>query len=180
MGTDAVESIHLWHFIDEPELLAACMKDRLTTFGQFQSVVLSDTYDLAAFDQDTLHQIEARGKAMRSVLEGFNIGRGRYVHAIDIAECNAVADKFSDWFITLAEANNGDAKRIISATRENRPKGWGDAKTDKLEEAFVEGGYIVDEEPLTEDQVWRRGRHAAEGVDLGEGWLDRIIHELFG
>ena len=180
LGTDAVESIHLWHFIDEPELLAACMKDRLTTFGQFQSVVLSDTYDLAAFDQDTLHQIEARGKAMRSVLEGFNIGRGRYVHAIDIAECNAVADKFSDWFITLAEANNGDAKRIISATRENRPKGWGDAKTDKLEEAFVEGGYIVDEEPLTEDQVWRRGRHAAEGVDLGEGWLDRIIHELFG
>lgn len=180
LGTDAVESIHLWHFIDEPEVLATCMKDRITTFGQFESVVLSGTYNMASFDEDKLLQIESRGKAMRAVLKGFNIGRGRYVHAIDIAECKAVADKFLNWFTELVEATNGDAKKIISAARENRPKGWGDGKTDKLEEAFVEGGYIVDEEPLSKDQVWHRGLQAAKGIDLGEGWLDRVIHELFG
>lgn len=113
------------------------------------------------------------------------MGRGRPVGRKALEETDAVTDTFIDGVTEIAREQDGDARALLEIIRERkdeRAKGFRSSKADDLEEYFLERGYLVRQDPLSQEEMWQRAladlaEKRSEGL-ISEKGLERLFGRL--
>lgn len=174
--------VHIWHLIDDPEVLHSLLTRRIRCWGPFESLVINGGLKVDGLDDQARKLLDARAKVVRAVFTACRVGRGKQVDRAALEASGAVTDAFIDRLAELAASLGGDASRLIDAIETGEVQRWRSSNTDLLREYLEQEGYLDPEQPLTRDEVYHRAIVAAAketpGGDLGEGWLDRVVDGL--
>jgi uncharacterized protein YhaN len=177
-----VGTVHLWHLIDEPILLHALLKKYIRCWGPFESLVVKRVVQLEGLEDDRIRVIVARARAIKAAFAAWRVGRGRSVDRAALEASSAVSGSFIEWLTELTASVDGDARRLINALDASQVTRWRSASTDTLREYLEEQGYLDQGQRLTREELCHRAlgdsARAHVGVELGEGWLARVVAGL--
>jgi len=175
-------AVHLWHLVDDPELLYRLLAHRLERWGELRSLVDHGGGTLLGEDVVAYPRIRAAARALEVALELARVGRGRPVDRDAIEASGAVTETFLPRVLDLLEEVEGDAARLIRAIEGGAlPRFRTDAR-ERLREFLEERGYIDTAEPIEPDEI--RARVLAEvALEIEDGLLtvaqvDRILAQL--
>jgi len=174
--------VHLWHLIDDPQVLHALLMQRVSCWGPFESLVVKGGLSVDGLDEDALRLVATRARVIRAAFTACRVGRGKPVDRAALETSGAVTDVFIDRLAELTASLGGDASRLIDAIESGQVHRWRSSNTHLLREYLEQEGYLDPEQPLTRDEVYHRALGAAAKErpdgDLGEGWLDRVVDSL--
>lgn len=177
-------TVHIWHLIDDPEVLHSLLTRRIRCWGPFESLVIKGGLTVDGLDDQARQLLDARAKVVRAILAARRVGRGKPVDRAALKASDVVSDAFIERLAELCASLGGDASRLIDAIETGQVQRWRSSNTELLREYLEQEGYLDRERPLTRDEVYHLALEAAvketRGGDLGEGWLDRVIGGLFG
>lgn len=154
-----VGRLHLWYLIESPALLIDLIESGTRTWGQ-----LNNRYQLGGaaatpFEEEEFRKVQARAQAVASWKEAWHVGRGRPVGREALEDTDAVSDRFIDGVTEIAKEQDGNAEALLQIIRERndeRVQGFYSSKADDLEEYFLEHGYLVRQDPLSQEEMWQR------------------------
>jgi hypothetical protein len=138
---EQLDSLHLWHLLDDLNLLHRLLCHQITNWGQLRTLLEHGGAGLVAADHDAFPRIAAAAQAVKTACDAWRIGRGKPVDRQALLQSELVTKTFIDELTTLAETNHGDAQRILDALDANEVKRWRTANTQQLREYFEEQGF---------------------------------------
>lgn len=169
--------VHLWHLVDDPEVLHALLARRISQLGPFESLIGRGGFSIDGIDETTIETINARARVLRAVFDAANVGRGRRVDRAALEATEVVSKSFIDRLTDHAEECGGDAARLMAMIEAGEIKGWRSKNNEPLREHLEREGYLDPESPLSRDDIYRRGLAAGDdGRD--HAWLGRLIDAL--
>lgn len=176
-----VGRLPLWYVIEEVAVLRRLAEAGCQTVGQFESVLERTESARFGLDADALACIWERVRAVRTWQKAWRIGRGRPVdrRVLEAAD-GAVSDTFIDEVAELARKLKGDGAALVEALDEGEVFRFRSNKTDDLDAYLRREGYIDPEEPLTEEDLWRRVATAIDPEVLPTSDLQRLIERFPG
>ena len=137
---------------------------------------------LDGLDDEQLSVVVARAGAIRAAFKAWRIGRGRPVDRAALEASGVVSESFIDRLKDLAVEVEGDPLQLIDALEKGQVKRWRPAITERLREYLEDQGYLDHEQPLAQEELYHHALASSArehvGVDLGEGWLERMIASL--
>ncbi|MFP8871699.1 MAG: hypothetical protein VCB43_09890, partial [Myxococcota bacterium] len=153
---------HVYYLLrDDLPLLYEILQARLSTMGQCRN--------LLAGESKLAQQVKAHGPigaqlaASIDLFENFCLawreGRGLPVGRIEIEASGAVSNTFIDKVVEIGGELSGDAQRLIAVLRgrhDERLSGFRANATVKLEQFFIDQGYIDARPVLGEEQLVER------------------------
>lgn len=177
-----VGAVHLWHLIDDPNVLYTLLERRVRSWGPFEYLTSTSSLVIPGVERATIDRSQARARAIRAAFDAWRIGRGRPVDRTVLEESGAVSAAFTDRVTELAGSCHGDAASIIAALEDGQISRWRSSNTDQLRTFLEEHGYLDRESPLGRDEIHHRVLSVV-GHDVGAGrlddaWLDRMIASL--
>jgi hypothetical protein len=178
--TEHIDGLHLWHVVDDVNLLYQLLDRGIVTWSQFRTLQDHGGIRLVHIDGDHLHRIESTARAVEVATEAWRVGRGKPVgrEALQRMECVSVA--FIDKIADLAKRHNGDAGGIIGSLVDREVPRWRDENTETLRISFETDGYLTTEEPLTLETI-RIRTMAAVDAELRDSVIDdAVIDRLIG
>ena len=151
MMQDQPERLHLWYLITDPQLLYACLRKNINTWGQLNSY-FEHGGQLNGFTENTWNELRKKASVLSRFLELYRKGRPRPV-SMDLLEESgaitpAVREKVYQKLITV----NHNPEALLTALSGKEVPGFGSQKTQKLKDFLLEKDYIGDD-PLSEDEI---------------------------
>lgn len=177
-----VGGVHLWHLVEEPELLYRLLRRSLESWGALESLVEYGGGAVLGDDQREYPRIRAAARALEAALELARIGRGRPVDWEEIESSGIFTDAFRDRARQLLIERNGDAAAFIEAIEGGALARFQNRKREELREKLEEWGCIDTREPIPPEEL--RSRVLAAVADevgsgvLEPGTVERIIASL--
>lgn len=170
--------VHLWHLMEDPELLYRLLTRRLESWGALRALVEYGGGALLGEDMGMYPRIEAAARALEVTLELARIGRGRPVDRDTIEASGAVTDTFMPRVIDLLARVGGDGARLIEAIEGGALKGFLKSRRERLREYFEEHGYLDPREPVAPDEL--RARVVAEiAREIAAGQVElRLVERI--
>ncbi|MHC4909967.1 MAG: ATP-binding protein, partial [Planctomycetota bacterium] len=177
-----VGGVHLWHLLDEPDLVYALITRSIRCWGPFESLVASGLIDVDGLDERRIAVTNARAVAIEAAFDAWRIGRGQAV-ARDVLEASgAVTSTFIDRIADLAASVGGDAREVIDALDRGEVSRWRSSGTETLREYLEEHGYLDEERRLLPEEILHRVLEQValehRGVDIGDDWVKRLVDGL--
>jgi len=170
-------SVHLWHIVDDPEVLHALLARRITQLGPFESLMGRGGFSIDGIDTETIASIIVRAKVVRAVFDAAKVGRGRRVDRAALEAAEVVRNSFIDRLTTLADNCDGDASLLLERIEAGEINRWRSRNNEPLREHLEREGYLDPAPPLSRDEIYHRGLAAGSG-DLDTAWLGRVINTL--
>lgn len=174
--------VHLWHLVEDPELLHRLLARRLESWGALRALVEHGGEALLGDDVREYPRIQAAARALEVALELARIGRGRPVDRDAIKASEAVTATFMERVVKLLGEVEGDAARLVGAIEGGALRGFQTSRRERLRDYLEEHGYLDPRDPVAPDEL--RARIFAEvATELEAGHLtaaavDRIIARL--
>lgn len=149
--------IHLFHLLrDDLKLLHRLMATwRVTTLGQFESLLASNAAKGAIPDAAVRGRFAQRCAAIRAWTELWRQGRGQPVNRAVLEQSRAVSETFIDRAAELADELQGDGTALINALRQHRLPGFRTTKASELEQWLANEGYIDEQAQLSAEERCR-------------------------
>jgi hypothetical protein len=183
--------VHLWHLVDDDELLCAILKGGVSEWGPLRSLVMrGGTEALAALlpegaahqADETYGRAEGRMAGIEAVFDAWQIGHGKPVDRQVLVDSQAVSDRVLDRVSELADGCGGDAAAILEQLDSGAIKYWRSGTTEKLRDYLDENGYLDDRKRLSQDEIRievpaRADRDPVYGQDDGP-WIERLVAGL--
>lgn len=177
---ERVDSIHLWHVLDDAQTLSKLLEMQIYNWGQLQLMVDHGGAELIDLNGNKLARAAAIAKAIEAACSAWRVGRGKAVDRTALVDSEFVSDSFIDDISDLANATGGEARAIIAALREGQIKRWRTSNTENLNEYFESNGYLTDQTPLAQSEVRVRVLGAAAN-DLKNNLIsDSLITRIVG
>ena len=169
------ETAHIWYVVEEPELLYELLMDGLETWGQLRELLRGADEVSITSDTTLLKEIRHNGRALETLVEYWNMGRGKRVDHAALEATSAVTDTYLEDVSQLAKDNHGDAEEIIMALENGEvPRFW-ERKIRELEQYFREQGYLTEAEIVPDERIRARMRSALKEQGLtGEEAQERV------
>lgn len=163
--------VHLWHLVEDPELLHRLLARRLESWGALRALVEHGGEALLGDDMREFPRIQAAARALEVALELARVGRGRPVDRDAIEASEAVTATFMVRVVKLLGEVEGDAARLIGAIEGGALKGFQTTRRERLRDYLEEHGYLDPRDPVAPDEL--RARIFAEvATELEAGQLD--------
>jgi len=175
--------LHLWYFIEDIELLYACVQVRVMTWGSLQQVVKHNVANLTFISQKQFATLQARAVAVTTAVAQWSVGRAAPITRVDLQRSGVVTNTFLEriWEVATSVECCG-ASLIIELRGDSRPKQWSEAKTDKLEEYLHQVRKIDTVDRRTPDEIYSQAAIALEshGERLANNdvWLRWILENI--
>ena len=175
------EKLHLWYLIEDLELLYACIKTRVVTWGSLQRAVRYNASGVPFIKKERFSTIESRAAAVTTAVNQWSVGRAASVTREDLRE-GGVSDVFMDRIWAVAVGVEYCGLSLIKELRVSRPKQWSEGKTDNLEEYLFRVEKIDMANRSTPDEIYSKA--AIELVSQGdrlenhEEWLQWVLENI--
>jgi hypothetical protein len=182
--TGRLDGLHLWHLLDDTAALYRLLSLGISTWGQLRA--LHDHGGTRLLDGLDRHVARA-GRVARLIEAAFTawrIGRGRPVDRTVLQDSGVVSDRFMDRVAELCAAVNGDARALLAGLKDGAVKRWQESSSEGLETYLRDGGYLVDQTPLSPGDLRAMVlASVAEAVSAGAipvTRVERVLAELQG
>ena len=180
---DSIDRVHLWHVLDDPQLIFELLRKDISTWGQLETLLEHGGAGLVQVRERTFDRAVATARAIKAACEAMKIGRGRRVDRAVLLASECVSDRFIDEVTGLAKRVEGDAARIIRSLDEREISNWRSDNTEKLRDYFEGEGYLPLQPSLSPQDV--RVRTVARVADELESGviemetIERVMAKLF-
>ncbi len=177
-----VDSLHLWHVMDDAQLLHRLLCQNIKTWGSLRNYVEYGGGALLNDVPGAIDCIRAAAHVVEAACEAYRIGRGQPVDRDVLIDSGAVTDSFIDRVAELCIQVNGDSQAILDALEQGQVRRFRTASIDDLRSYFLDNGYLSEHVPLTRDALRIRVL-AAASADIEAGlitteYIDRVLSLL--
>ena len=179
---DDLGSLHLWHVLDDVDLLHQLLCRRIVFWSQLRALLRHGGVGLVDTSGAQYERASVAARAVDTACRAWRIGRGRPVDREVLLDADCVSDKFVDVLAALAQENDGDAATLLQKLEAGGVRYWRSDKTDQLREFLRERGYLSDDGQLSPDDI--RVRVMASVADeirdglITQSYVDRLIQVL--
>jgi uncharacterized protein YhaN len=174
--------VHLWHLVEDPELLHRLLSRRLESWGALRALVEHGGEALLGDDAREYPRIRAAARALEAALALARIGRGRPVDRDAIEESAAVTETFMPRVVQLLGEVEGDGARLIAEIEGGALPRFHASRRELLRDYLEEHGYLDPRDPVGPEEFRARifAEVAAEitAGQLAAEMVDRIIGRL--
>lgn len=179
---DPIGELHLWFVVEDVSILYDLLTSGVRTWGQLRTLGAGGAGNLSDLSPEHYERIGARADAVVAFADAWRVGRGEPVDRAVLEASGAVSSNFIDEVAELCAASGGDAEQILAGLEAGEVKRFRSSKIEELREYFRACGHLIDEDPLTDQQI-RTKVLAAVSNHIREGRLetesvDRIIRRV--
>lgn len=179
---ESVDSIHLWHVLDDAETLHKLLEKQIANWGQLQLLIDHGGAGLVDLADGKLESAVATARAIEAACSAWREGHGKAVDRIALLDSDCVSDSFIDEVSELADSTEGDARAIIDALQDGQVKRWRANNTEGLSEYFESHGYLAARTPLSLSELRVRVMAAVaselNSSQITDSLIDRIVGSL--
>ncbi|HNQ91227.1 MAG TPA: hypothetical protein PKM73_21650 [Verrucomicrobiota bacterium] len=174
-----LDRLHLWHVIEDPELLHRVLCSGIERFGPLRRLIRHSGYDGLGESRET---VLATGLAFQAAFRAWRLGRGRPVTPEVLRQAAGVTDVFRQRVVELAASVNGDAEQLLEKLGDGTLRNWREKSTEELRESLVREGCLDESRRLGRDEI----REAVQAELMRSGsasriaaaTLDRVVESL--
>ncbi len=170
---------HLWHAVEDSELLHRMLEMGIDTCGQLRTLIRSGS--ASGLDEGS-RAAALRAEIIERACELWQQGRGRPVDRAALEDSGAVSENFIDEVSELARELGGSGEALLRALKEGRVSGFRSAKIDDLRAYFREQGYVDDQPVLEARKIIARLvaelGGAMESSGVSGGWFRSMVESL--
>jgi hypothetical protein len=175
------EKLHLWYLIEDMELLYACIKTRVVTWGSLQRAVRDNASGVPFINKEQYSTIESRAAVVTTAVNQWSVGRAASVTREDLRE-GGVSDVFMDRIWDVAVRVEYCGLSLIKELRVFRPKQWSEGKTDNLEEYLFRVEKIDMADRSTPDEIYSKAalelQSQGDRLESNEEWLQWVLENI--
>lgn len=179
---DSQDRLHLWHLIEDNNLLYSYLSYRIEEWGQLKTLIEHGGEKLVNAERVEIDRIYATAKAVEAACAGWRIGRGKQVNRRVLQDSGCVSDSFIETVSELSESLNGSAAGIILGLKNRVIPRWLTTKTDELQSYLENNGYLSQDTVLTSQEIRIRVlASVAEAVSrqmIDSSLIERIVGSL--
>ncbi|MYB35062.1 MAG: hypothetical protein F4X92_08090 [Gammaproteobacteria bacterium] len=165
---------------EDNELLYRFHKNHIQSAGQWGIVENQPLAEQLCDGILAPQEVGNRIELLKVFCELCSLGRGRPVGRHDLENSNAISDRYIQGVVDIARDIKGNASRLIEILRERkdeRASGFRVNQIDKLEQYFLNSGYIDDRAVLDEDELLIRARATPAADNLSEDTSLKLIQK---
>jgi len=162
--------LHLWYLVSDTNALFHLLGQRVTTWGQLQTLVEYGGANLLARFPGIYRLAEARARILNVALDGWRVSHGRPVDRAVLLDSGAITSTFIDDVAQLAHNLGCNASELIQQLEAGKVGRFRTASTIQLRDYFREHGYLPSDAPPSADELHMRGLAAVAG-DLENGLI---------
>ena len=148
-----LDDLHLWHLLNDCDLLFQLLTNGVVTWGQLRTLVEHGGAGLVESEAVELDRGQVIARAVGAAYEAWQIGRGKPVDRGVLLDKKRVSVRFIDELSELAQQVQGNAQAIIEALEMGKVSGWRSKSTDRLREYLEENGFLTDIDPLQPEEI---------------------------
>jgi energy-coupling factor transporter ATP-binding protein EcfA2 len=175
---DAASRLHLWYLVEDNQLLYDCLKNGISHWGQLESFLSAGRIE--GFDEALKGKLEKKIRLLSRFCELYSMGRSRPVSREVIRQSGAVSgNHIENVALKLTELGN-DPEKLIRALRNGEIPRFLRSKIDELEQFFISGGYIDQQQPLSEEEILLKLNAYLSTLDLDLDEAQNFLHEIAG
>ncbi len=168
----------LWYLIENVDLLYACLKRGIKSWGQLESFYRNNGR-IQDFDEEKFKQVQSKINLLKRFQELYQQGRSLPVDRGVLEKSDAITDAFIDKVSDKLSALNRDPKQLIQALRNGEIARFRTDNADELEQYLMAEGYIDDHEILETDEIIINLHAFISSSEMGikeaEQFLNRIL-----
>ena len=169
-GRGDLGQAHIWHFLEDPDLVYQALCAGYRDWGPFKNMLLAGALPFLEPGRTEARKALAAARALEEAARLWRIGRGRPVTGQDLAE-GGVSETFLAKVAELNQAVTGRADRLILGLKNKEVPRFQASAITRLEE-HLEGAGCLDSRPrLTKSEVLEKILPAL-APELKEGLLD--------
>lgn len=169
--TDEPEQLHLWYLMDDPKLLYNALSSGIEYWGALKSF-LAEGGLIEGLDEQENRKIEEKAELLDRFLKLYRQGRPKQIDRSVLEESGATrVDEVAD---VLAKQGN-NPKKLIDALNNGALKRYHGSVVDRMEEFFLEKGYLDTREPLSEDEIFIRLQAMISNQNISAGEAEKFI-----
>ncbi|MDD4148558.1 MAG: hypothetical protein PHE33_00865, partial [Bacteroidales bacterium] len=142
----------LWYLIEDVNLLYACLKRGIKTWGQLESYY-SNNGKIQNFDEADYNQLHHKIELLNRFQELYQKGRSRQIDRDVLESSGAVSGAFVDKVVEKLDELNREPKQLIQALRDGYVPGFRKNKADELEQYLIAEAYIDSQEVMELDDI---------------------------
>ncbi|MDD2635699.1 MAG: hypothetical protein PHW82_09400 [Bacteroidales bacterium] len=144
--------LHLWYLIDNPDLLYACLKKGIKTWGQLESY-FKNNGQIQGFNKEKRTCLMNKIEILNQFQIYYRQGRSLPIDRSVLKSSDAISDAFIDRVAEkLGEANH-NPKQLLKALRNGEVSRFRADNADDLENYLMTEGYIDDQKRLEIDEI---------------------------
>lgn len=179
---ESLDNLHLWHLIEDVDLLYGLLLKQIETWGQPKTLLKHGGVGLVETDDPKYGRAFMTAKVIETACETWRIGRGKDVDREVLLQSGCITENFMDALVDLTNRVNNKAEAVIRALDAGEIKRWRQVNTEKLQSFFESQGYLTTDERLQISDI--RVRVMAAVADdlradrIPKDTVDRILGAL--
>jgi uncharacterized protein YhaN len=147
--SDSTSHLHLWYLVSDPEILYECISGGIEFWGALENY-LGSGGTIEGLTEDDVQKMRAMTDLLDRYLRLFRRGRPKPIDRSVLEDSDATrVDEVSD----LMRKVDYNPQKLLKALRKSEVKGYYNSVIDRIEEYFVEHGYLDNREPMKNDEI---------------------------
>ena len=175
--TDEITQIHLWYILEDNLLLYNCIKNGLEYWGQLDSY-LRNGGKLEGLEDRGIKTLREKVNLLSRFQELYRQGRPRPIDRSVLEQSGAVSEKFIDAVSDQLKRVKGDPEKLIQALRNRNVQGFRENKMEDLEQFLLEQGYMDDQTPMKEEDIWINLKALISNLSIENGEAEKLIERV--
>ena len=175
-----LQALHLWHVLDNAEILRRLLSAGVSTWGQLHALIESGGEPLWRDFPGLPVHAAAAARAIENACRAWRVGRAKPVDRRALEDSGGVTASFIDRLSDLAKCCGGDAQALLDALAGGEVSHWRSTNTESLREYLEDEGYLPDTAPLSPDDI-RARTLTAVAPDVAEGRIhEDLLNRILG
>ena len=175
--TDNISQLHLWYLIEDNQLLYNCLKNDLNYWGQLDSY-LKNGGILDNMEKHHEEVLRDKAKLLERFQELYRQGRPRPIDRSILEQSGAVSEKFIDAVSDLLNSLQGNPEKLLRALKDGQVQGFRKNKMEELEQFLLEQGYMDDQTPMKEEDIWINLKALISNLSIENGEAEKLIERV--
>ncbi len=177
-----IGAVHLWHLLDDPDMLFELLQRRIWNWGAFKSLTAGSV--ISGIPPEIVNQASVRASAVEAAFLAWRTGRGKPVDREALQNSDVVSETFLDRVLEITSRYNGDGTALLKDLSSGAVPRWRANNTEKLRAFFDEHGYIDPAQILEQSEICIQiQRTFGNGYASDEefvSWLHSMVNGLPG
>lgn len=174
---DPLGKLHLWYLLEDIDMLYNALKMGMSTWGELLNFLKAGGR-IEGFDQEVRDKLLQKAKLIKNYMELRRHGHHRAIDRQVLEESDAVTPKFIVAVSEKLDEYDGDPGRLLIALQNGEVPGFFSSKREELETYLLQEGYLVADEPYTEEEIRIRLMAAVSRLGLEMEEVEKLLKRL--
>jgi hypothetical protein len=151
-----VGGVHLWHLLDNREVLHALLSNDISTFGQLDSLHRTNPAQLEQIHPDMpalVPVVQVRASLLGDAISMWRIGRARPIPAGALAEADMIDPADRDEVQSLLQESGNDGAALMARLQIMDDPPLAEKPLEALEMWLIAEGYVPQGQPMSSDNI---------------------------